>query len=151
MALQNDIKEQIKEAMKSKEEPRLTVLRGLSAEFVQELTATKRTPQDELPDEEALKVLSRALKQRKDAAAQYRNGGREELAANEDAEAKVIEAFLPTLMSQDEIKPIVQAKIDALGVTDKSGMGKLIGTVMGELKGKADGADVKAVVEKLLG
>lgn len=147
--LQNQIRTDIKEAMKAKEEPRLTVLRGVLSAFTQELTATKRTPQDELNDEEATAVIRRLLKQRKDAAEQFTAGNRPELAENEMAEAKVLEEYLPQMMSQDEIKKVAIAKKEAMGVTDKSAMGKLMGAIMGELKGKADGGDVKVVVESL--
>ena len=147
--LQQQIRNEIKEAMKAKEEPKLTVLRGLLSACVQELTNTKRTPQDELSDEEVLTVIRRSLKQRRDAEEKFQNGGRPELAEKELAEARVLETYLPQMMSREDIEKVVVAKKEALGVTDKSGMGKLMGAVMGELKGKADGGDVKEVVEAL--
>jgi uncharacterized protein YqeY len=150
MSLQETIRTDMVSAMKAREELKLSVLRGLLTLFMNELTATKRTPQDKLEDDEVLGLIRRSLKQRKDAADQFRAGSRPDLAEKEDAEGVILSAYLPQLMSQDEILPFVQAKISALGVTDKSGMGKLIGAVMTELKGKADGGDVKAVVEKLL-
>jgi uncharacterized protein YqeY len=150
MSLQETIRTDMVSAMKAREELKLSVLRGLLTLFMNELTATKRTPQDKLEDDEVLGLIRRSLKQRKDAADQFRAGGRPDLAEKEDAEGVILSAYLPQLMSQDEILPVAQAKITALGVTDKSGMGKLIGAVMSELKGRADGGDVKAVVEKLL-
>ena len=72
------------------------------------------------------------------------------MASNEDEEAKILEKYLPVLMSREEIEKVVVVKIAELGVTDKSGMGKLVGAVMAELKGKADGKEVKEVVEKAL-
>ncbi len=149
--LTTEIRSQLKEAMKAKEEPRLTVLRGLLSAFTHELTTTGRTPQDELTDEEALAVIRREVKRRKDAAEQFRAGGREELAASEEAELVILEAFLPQMMSREDIAPVVAAKKEELGITDKKDMGRLMGAVMAELKGKADGADVKAEVEKSLG
>ena len=137
-------------AMKAKEEVRLSVLRGLLTLFTNELTATKRTPQDKLTDDEVLTLIRRALKQRTESSNQFRAGGRPELAEKEDAEGKILETYLPQMMGRDEIETVVTQKMAQLGVSDKSGMGKLIGAVMGELKGKADGGDVKAVVEKLL-
>lgn len=137
-------------AMKAKEEVRLSVLRGLLTLFTNELTATKRTPQDKLTDDEVLGLIRRAVKQRTESANQFRAGGRPELAEKEDAEGKILETYLPQMMGRDEIETVVTQKMAQLGVSDKSGMGKLIGAVMGELKGKADGGDVKAVVEKLL-
>jgi len=151
MSLQQTIKDSIKDAMRAKDSVRLTVLRGLSAAFVNELVAKGQTPQSEISDEDAMVVIKRASKQRKDALEQYTKGGRKDLADIEKAELVIIEEFLPTLMSQDEIRPIVEAKIAELGVADKSGTGKLIGALMRDLNGKADGGDVKIVVDELLG
>jgi uncharacterized protein len=150
MSLQQTIREEMVSAMKAKEEVRLRVLRGLITLFTNELTATKRTPQDALTDDEVLGLIRRSLKQRHEAASQFRAGGREDLATNEEAEAVVLEKYLPVQMSKEDIEKVVIAKIAELGVTDKSGLGKLIGAVMTELKGKADGKDVKEVVEKVL-
>jgi len=151
MSLQQTIKDSTKDAMKARDSVRVTVLRGLSTAFVNELVAKGQTPQSEISDEDAMNVIKRASKQRKDALDQYTKGGREDLADVEKAELAIIEEFLPTLMSQDEIRPIVEAKIAELEVTDKSGAGKLIGALMRDLNGKADGGDVKAVVDELLG
>jgi uncharacterized protein len=150
MSLQETIRTDMVSAMKAREELRLSVLRGLLTLFTNELTATKRTPQDKLTDDEVLTLIRRALKQRKEAADQFRAGGRPELAEKEDAEGAILSAYLPQMMSREEVEKAVQAKIAALGVTDKSGLGKLIGAVMGELKGKADGAMVKEIVESLM-
>lgn len=149
MSLQTDIKDQMKDAMKAKDQVRLTVLRGISAAFTNELVAKKMTPQDELPDDDAMVVIKRLAKQRKDSIQQFTDAGRDELAADEQAELAVLEGFLPAMMSQDEIRPIAEAKKAELGVEDKSGAGRLVGAVMNELKGQADGGDVKAVVDSL--
>lgn len=145
--LSEQIRNDLKTAMKGKEEPRLTVLRGLLSAMTQELTSTGRTPQEQLTDDEILAVIRREVKRRKDAAEQFTAGNRPELAASEEAEAVVLSAYLPQMMSREEIEPIVVAKKAELGIEDKSKMGQLMGAVMSELKGKADGGDVKAVVE----
>ena len=150
MTVQEQVRADMVAAMKEKEEPKLTVLRGLLSMFTQELTATKRTPQDVLTDDEALAVIRRAVKQRNDAATQFRNGGREELAAAEEAEAAVLQTYLPAQLSKEEVETVVRTNMEALGIHDKSGMGKLMGAVMGELKGKADGGVVKEVVERMI-
>lgn len=150
MALHEDIKASLKEAMKAKEEVKLRVIRSLLTAFMNELVATKRTPQDTLTDEEVLAVIKRQAKQREDSIAQYESAGREDLVQAEQEELAVLETYLPQLMSQEEIRPIAQAKQEALGITDKSKMGVLIGAIMKELSGKANGADVKEVVESLL-
>jgi uncharacterized protein len=149
MGLQAQIRADMVSAMKSKEELRLSVLRGLLALFTHELTTTKRTPQDTLADDEVLTLIRRALKQRREAAAQFRTGGREDLATHEDEEAVFLEAYLPQMMAPEAVKNIVREKAKILGVLDKSGAGKLIGTIMKELQGVADGKDVKDAVDAL--
>ena len=143
------IREDLKNAMRNKEAEKLTTLRGLIAGFTNELVASGQTPQSEITYEIVMTVLKRQAKQRKDAIEQFKAGGREDLVATEQAELDVISAYLPATMSQDEIRVIAEAKKTELGVTDKAGMGKLIGTLMSELKDKADGGDVKVVVESL--
>lgn len=150
MSLHNTIKEQIKEAMKSHDTVKLSVVRGLTAQFTNELVTLKRKPTDELSDEEALNVIRRAVKQRKDSIEQFRKGGREDLVHDEEGELKILETYLPAQMPKEEVMKIAQSKMVELGVTDKSGAGKLMGTLMKELKGKADGDVVKSVVDELL-
>ena len=148
--LQQQIREQIKEAMKAREELRLSVLRGILAACTNELVATRRTPQEILPDEEVLTVIKRLGNQRRDSIEQFRKGNREELAQKEEAELALLETYLPKTMGREEIKTIVEAKITELNIRDTSKTGMLIGALMKDLKGRADGADVKAVVEELL-
>jgi uncharacterized protein YqeY len=150
MSIIEQIKSDMKDAMRAKDAAALTTLRGLISGCTNELVATGKTPQDEVTDELALTVVKRASKQRKDAIEQYAKGGREDLVANEQVELSVIEKYLPTLMSKDQIKPIAEAKITEFG-GDKTKMGQIIGAVLKETAGQADGADVKAVVMELLG
>ena len=150
MTTQENIKEQMKEAMRSKDTVKLTVLRGLLAAFTNELVATKRTPQDTLTEEEVITVITRASKQRKDSIEQFTKGDRMDLVEGEEAELAILSQFLPELMSEEEVTVVVQKIVDELGITDKSGIGQLMGKVMGELKGKADGGVVKTVVDKIL-
>jgi len=135
--------------MKAKEEVRLRVIRHILSTATNELVATNRTPQDMLTDDELLAVIKRLAKQRKESITQYEAANRPELAAPEKEELVVLEAYLPQMMSQDEIRPIAEAKKGELGIKDKSKMGMLVGAVMKELAGKADGGDVKQVVESL--
>ena len=104
MSLQIDIRGQLIDAMKSKDQVRLSVIRGLLSSFTNELVAKGRTPQEELSDEEVMGVIIKAVKQRKDSIEQYENGGRPELAENEKLELKLLQEYLPTQMSVDEIK-----------------------------------------------
>lgn len=147
--IHEDIKKGIKEAMIAKDALRLSVLRSLLSGFTNELVATKRTPQEMLTDEEALKVITRQVKQRKDSIEQFIGGGRPELAESEKEELALLEAFLPEMMSADEIRKVAEAKKAETGTTNKADAGKLTGIVMKELKGKADGTVVKQVVESL--
>lgn len=147
--LQKQIKEQVKMALLSKDSVRLSVLRGLLASFTNELVATKRKPQDELSDEEVIAVIRKSVKQRKDSIDQFRKGGREDLATAEEAELQILEAYLPKMMSKDDIKKKALEVKEKLGITDKSKIGQLIGATMKELNGLADGTDVKEVVESL--
>ena len=149
MSLQKDIHAKIKEAMIAKDAVKLTVLRGLFSSFTNESVAKGKTPQDELTDEDAIAVIKRAVKQRKDSIDQFTKGNRLDLVENEAAELKILETFLPQTMNKEDIKKIAQAKKAELNVTDKAGMGKFMGALMKDLKGQADGNDVKEVVESL--
>lgn len=148
ITLHEKIKGEIKEAMLSKDAVRLSVVRNIVSAFTNELVATKKTPQDLLDDETALRVIKRLVNQRKDSMTQFTAGGRPELAASEGAELAVLEKYLPAQMSREEIKKIAIQKKEALGF-DKSKAGQLTGAIMKDLAGKADGSDVKAVVDEL--
>lgn len=147
--LQKQIKDSIKEAMLARDSVKLITLRGLANALTNELVTQKRSLSDELSDDDVIKVLQRLAKQRKDAIEQFEKGGRPELVASETTELKIIEAYLPQMMSKEEIRKIAEAKKNELGITDKSSIGKFMAAIMKELKGKADGADVKMVVESL--
>ncbi len=148
--LHQDIKGEIKVAMLAKDTEKLGVVRGLVAAFTNELLAKKKKPDEFLTDEEVFTVISREAKKRKDSIEQFRAGGREDLAASEAAELKLIEKYLPAQMSEIEIETAAQAKATELGVTTKADAGKLMQALMKDLKGKADGSLVKAAVEKIL-
>lgn len=147
MSIQQTIKDDMKTAMKAKESDKVMVLRGIMSAFTNELVAQKKTPQDMLDDEAALAVITREAKRRKDSIAQFTDGGRADLAENEQKELAMLEEYLPEMMSSEEVEKIVRAKKEELAVTDKSKMGQLMGAVMKELQGKADGALVKSVIE----
>jgi len=149
MSIHKQIKDGIKDAMIKKDTLRLTVLRGVSAAFMNEMIAKKITG-EEMPDEEAVAVIRRLVKQRKDSIEQFTKGGRADLAENEEAEMKILDTFLPQLMSKEDITKIVKEKIVAAGSIDKSKIGIFMGGIMKDLKGKADGAVVKEVIDELL-
>lgn len=150
MTLQETIKEAIKDAMRAKDAVALDTLRGLSAAMSNESVTLGRTPADPLSDEEALAVVRRGAKQRKDAIAQFEGAGRPELAVDEKAQLAIVEKYLPQMMSRDDIRPLAIAKAAELGAISKDQAGALMKALMVDLKGRADGGDVKAVVEDLL-
>ena len=135
--------------MLARDTVRLEVLRGMTAAFTNDLVAKGRKPQEVLSDEEALAVITRLSKQRKDSIEQYAKGGREDLVAEEKAQLAIIETYLPQLMSKEEIEVVARAKQTELGITDATKKGMLMAGVMKDLKGKADGVLVKEVVDGL--
>jgi len=135
--------------MLARDAVRLEVLRGMTAAFTNELVAKGKKPQEVLSDEEALAVITRLSKQRKDSIEQYEKGGRPDLVAEEKAQLAIIETFLPALMSKEEIEKVARAKQTELGITDTAKKGMLMAGVMKDLKGKADGVLVKEVVDSL--
>jgi len=149
MSLQQTIKEQMKDAMRAKDSVRVSTLRGLMSAFTNELVAQKKTPQDELSDQDVLTVIKRAVKQRKDSISQFESAGRSELAESEKAELTILSDYLPETMSLEDIKAIAVKKKAELDITDKGKMGMLIGALVKELGDKADGGDVKTVVNEL--
>lgn len=150
MSIHEQIKAGIPEAMKAKDEAKLRTYRSLSAAMTNEVVAKKRKPDELLTDEEALAVLKRAVNQRKDSIEQFEKAGRGELVLTEQEELAVIEALVPPVMSREEIEAVAKAKMAEMGVSEKKDAGRFMGTLMQELKGKADGGDVKAVVDSLL-
>ncbi len=149
MSLHEQIKEQLKDALRAKDEVKLRTIRGMLTAFTNELVATSRKPQEMLNDEEVVNVIRRLAKQRKESITQFVAGGREDLAVGEREELAVLEAYLPQMMSEDEVRKIVEAKKAELGIDDKAKLGMFVGTLMKELKGKADGALVKQIAESL--
>jgi len=150
MTIQEQLRGELKTAMKAKEAEKLAVIRGLLTAFTNELVALKRKPDEQLEDDKALAVIKRAAKQRKDSIEQFTKGGRPELAEVEKAELKILETYLPTEMSEEEVEKVVKAKSKELGITEKSGVGIFMAAVMRELGGKADGTLVKSVVDRVL-
>jgi uncharacterized protein YqeY len=147
--IHENIKKDIPEALRAKDEVRLRTLRSLVTAMTNDVVAKKRKPDEFLTDDEALAVLKRAASQRKDSIDQFTKAGRDDLAAPEKAELAIIETFLPAQMSREQIIEIAKAKIAELNA-DKSKMGVLMGAVMKETRGAADGTVVKEIIEGLL-
>ena len=147
--LHEKIKNGIKEAMMARDALHLKAFRAMAAAFTNELVAKNRKPQEMLTDEEAISVITRLAKQRKDSIEQFRKGNREDLVKEEEAELAALETYLPKMMNKNEVEKIAKAKKEMLSIGDVSKKGMLMSTLMKDLKGKADGAIVREVVDSL--
>ena len=151
MSIKEQIISDIKEAMKAKEQDKLRVLRSLKAKLMEKEISERKEGEAELTDEQAVEVLMKAAKQRKESIEQFEEGGRDDLAENEKAELKIIDAYLPEMMDEEEVRQAVKDKIEALGASGMQDMGKVMGPLMGQLKGKAEGSMVSRIVKEELG
>ncbi len=150
MSIHETVKQSIPEALRARDEVRLRTLRSLVTAMTNEVVAKKRKPHEFLTDEEAIAVVKRAVNQRKDSIEQFEKASRRDLAEPEKAELAILESYLPVQMEREEIATLARAKMVELGISSKAEAGKFTGVLMKELKGKADGGDVKAVVDELL-
>lgn len=147
MSLTDQINNDLKEAMKSKDTTTLTALRAIKSQLL--LAATEKGG-GESTEEAGIKMLQKLVKQRKESAELYAAQGRNDLADPELAEAAIIEKYLPKQLTEDELKPIIQALIAQIGATGPQDMGKVMGAASKELVGKADGKTISLVVKQLL-
>lgn len=147
--LHEQIKNGIKEAMMAKDALRLKAFRAMSAAFTNELVGKGRKPQEMLTDEEAVAVIAKLGKQRKDSIEQFKKGNREDLVKEEEAELEILQTYLPKLMDRSEVEKITRAKKQELGAIDASKKGILMSALMKDLKGKANGSVVKEIVDSL--
>ena len=148
MALQEQIDNEIKAAMLSRDSVRLRGLRAIKAALL--LAKTEKGGQDTLPEETEIKVLQKLAKQRKESADIYKTQNRQDLYAVEIEELEVIEAFLPKQMDLNEITACVREIILKTGANNLKDMGKVMGIANKELAGKADGKSVSEAVKQLL-
>ncbi|SRR5690606_28296732 len=149
MALQEEVMAKMKEAMKAKDTEALASLRAIKSAILLAQTETGR--KSELSEADELKLLQKLVKQRKDSAAIYQEQGREDLAAPELAQARVIESFLPEQMSEAEIETEVEKIIAQTGAEGMKDMGKVMGIASKQLAGKADGKTISSIVKNKLG
>ncbi|OHA58016.1 MAG: hypothetical protein A2370_01340 [Candidatus Vogelbacteria bacterium RIFOXYB1_FULL_42_16] len=149
MSLHEQIKNEIKEALKARDEVRLATVRGMSASLTNELVTKKMKPTEILTDDDVLIVIKRLVKQRQDSIEQFRAGNREDLASAEEAELNILKTYLPAQMSEEQIRAMAESKKAELGITDKTKIGILTGAVMKATGGQADGNVVKQIVESL--
>ena len=147
--IHEEVKNKIKEAMMAKDSTALETYRGMLAAFTNELVAKGKKPNEILSDEEALSVITKMGKQRKDSIEQFQKGNREDLVKVEEAQLRILETYLPKLMDKSEVEKIAKAKKEELRISDPAKKGMLMSALMKDLKGKADGAVVREVVDGL--
>jgi hypothetical protein len=136
-------------AMKSQKAATLSTLRMLKSALME--AKTKKAKDASLTGDEEIEILQRYAKKRREAIEEFRKLGRDDLVASEEAEITVTERFLPRAMDDAELKALVQAAIASTGATGPKEMGKVIGAVMPQVKGRADGARVSRLVKETLG
>ena len=148
MSLFDQINEDMKSAMKNKEEGRLRALRGIKSAFL--LAKTEKGAGDELTSEKEIQVLQKLVKQRKESFEIYSQQNRKDLADVEAEEIAVIETYLPKQMDETELRNKLQEIITQVGASGPQDMGKVMGAATKELAGKADGKTISAIVKELL-
>ncbi len=148
MSLFDTVSADIQAAMKARDKVRLEALRGAKKEFLEAKTAPGAN--GELTDEQALKILTKMVKQRKESARIYVENSRQELADNELAEATVLEEYLPKQLTPEELEAELKAIIAEVGATSPKEMGKVMGVATKKLAGRADGRAIQGVVKALL-
>ncbi len=141
------LQEELKTAMKSRDELRIRTIRSL----ISKLKEKRIELIHDLEEAEELQVLRKAAKEREESAATYQNAGRDDLAANENAELELIRGYLPAEMSDEKIAAIIQEIITETGATSMKDMGKVMGAAMKKLSGQADGKKVQFLVKSKLG
>ncbi len=148
MTLEDKVMAAIKDAMKSKNQARLRGLRAIKSAIL--LAKTDKNYSGEISDEQEVKILQKLVKQRKDSLEIYEKQGREDLAKTEREEIEVIEAYLPAMMGEDEIKAKVESLISESGASSMQDMGKVMGLASKAFAGKADMKLVSALVRQML-
>lgn len=146
MTLIEKIAAELKEAMKAGDKLRVSTLRLLNAQILNEKISLKK---ETLTDEELLKIVQKEAKKRKEAAESFRNASRLEDAEKEETEKKILESYLPQQISDEDLEKIVVETIKEISA-DKTNIGQVIGKVMAKVRGKADGNRVRLVVERII-
>lgn len=150
MSLKSQIGEDIKTAMKARDKVRLETVRGIKKAILEKEVELRPQGKDSLTPEQEIELLSQQAKQRRDAIEQFRNAGRDDLADKESQELAIIETYLPEQVSDAELETIVDRLIAETGATTSKDLGKVMGPAMKQLKGKADGKKIQALVKSKL-
>jgi len=150
MSLKDRIGEEIKAAMKAKDKIRLETVRSIKKLILEKEVSLRPSGQDSLTEAQELELLAQLAKQRRESIEQYQQAGREDLAAQETQELAIIEEYLPRQLDDAEIAAKIEEIIAQVGATSMKDMGKVMGSAMQQLKGKADGKKVQAMVKAKL-
>ena len=150
MSLKEQIGEDIKTAMKAKDKVRLQTVRSIKKAILEKEVEMRPKGQDELTPEQEIELLAQQAKQRRDSIEQYQNAGRKDLVEKETQELAIIETYLPEQVSDDELETIIDEIIASSGATSVKDLGKVMGPAMKQLKGKADGKKIQALVKSKL-
>ena len=148
MALQEEITTAIKEAMKAKDSLKLEALRAVKSAILLEQTSGGGS--SAMTAEQEIKLLQKLVKQRKDSAAIFREQNRADLAEPEEAQADIIQQFLPEQLSESEVETLIDQLIDELGASGMQDMGKVMGRASQQLAGKAEGKVIATLVKQKL-
>ena len=149
MSLSEKIASDLMAAMKAQDKGILEALRAAKTAFI--IARSQKSANAVLSPDEEIKIIQKLVKQRKESSAIYREQNRPDLYEKEEAEAAVLERYLPAKMSVEELTVALQAIIGRLGASSPSDMGKVMGVASKELAGKADGREISAIVKQLLG
>src|SRR5690554_1185691 len=144
--LKQGLSEAMKDAMRAKDKERLSAIRLILAE-IKRIEVDERV---EIDDDRVLAILDKMVKQRKDSAEQYRQAGREDLAAVEDAEIRVIQDFLPAALSDEELDRLITMAVEQTGASSMQDMGKVMGVLKPQVQGRADMGTVSQKVKAQL-
>ncbi len=150
MSLNDQLTEDLKQAMKAKDAVRLRTIRSLRAALKEKEIAERRDGEAHLSEEQVLAIVQKQAKQRRDAIAQYEPAGRDDLVAKEQEELKIIEAYLPKQLGDEEIRRVVQEIVAATGASSMREMGKVMSATMEQLRGRADGRRINEIARELL-
>ena len=148
MSLFDQVSEDIKKAMLAKDKVALDALRGIKKDFLEAKTA--KGGDGELHDDRALQILQKLVKQRKESAEMYAAANRPDLAEEELAQCRIIEQYLPAMLSEEELAEALKAIIAQVGATGPQDMGKVMGVATKQLAGKAEGKAINLKVRELL-
>lgn len=145
-SIKNRLKEDMISAMKAKEKERLEAIRFIQAAIKKQEVDTRK----DLDDAAVIAILMNLSKQRKDSIEQFRQGGRADLVAKEEAELKILQSYLPEMMSASELENLVAAAIAETGAKSMRDMGSVMKAVMAKAAGRAEGSAISDMVKKKL-